>query len=76
VRKGDNLPTSCAVVTKSGNLKSAEPSGPLRVYKVTALLLPLHSELRISNVGALPNISIYCIGNKVGESKVVVSKNI
>jgi len=26
----DNLPTSCAVVTKSGNLNFLEPSGPLR----------------------------------------------
>jgi hypothetical protein len=76
VRKGDNLPTSCAVVTKSGNLNSPEHSGPLRAYKVTALLLPLHSELRVSSMGALPNTSVCCIGNKVGESKVVVSKNI
>jgi len=30
VRKADNLPPSCAVVTKSGNLKFQEPSGPLR----------------------------------------------
>ena len=30
VRKADNLPPSCAVVTKSGNLKFMEISGPLR----------------------------------------------
>jgi len=30
VRKADNLPSSCAVVTKSGNLNFLEPSGPLQ----------------------------------------------
>ena len=29
MRKANNLPTSCAVVTKSGNLNFLEPSGPL-----------------------------------------------
>jgi len=28
MRKADNLPQSCAVVTKSGNLNFLEPSGP------------------------------------------------
>jgi len=32
--------TTCAVVTKSGNLNFLEPSGPLRVYYGTALPLP------------------------------------
>jgi hypothetical protein len=31
VRKADNLPPSCAVVTKSGNLKFVEPSGSVQV---------------------------------------------
>ena len=30
MRKADNLPPSCAVVTKSGNLNFLEPSGPLQ----------------------------------------------
>jgi len=30
VRKADNLPSSCAVFTKSGNLNFLEPSGPLQ----------------------------------------------
>jgi len=38
VRKVDNLPPSCAVVTKSGNLNYLEPSGP-----VTGLLCLLQS---------------------------------
>ena len=37
VRKADNLPPSCAVVTKSGNLNFLEPSGPLRACNGTAL---------------------------------------
>jgi len=30
VLKADNLPASCAVVTKSGNLNFLEPSGPVQ----------------------------------------------
>jgi len=41
VRKADNLPPSCAVVTKSGNLNFLEPSGPLRAFNGTNLPLPL-----------------------------------
>ena len=37
MRKVDNLPPSCAVVTKSGNLKFLEPSGPLLACNGTAL---------------------------------------
>jgi len=41
VRKADNLPPSCALVTKSGNLNFMETSGHLRACNGTALLLPL-----------------------------------
>jgi len=37
VRKADNLPPSCAVVTKSGNLNFLEPSGPLQACNGTAV---------------------------------------
>jgi len=37
VLKADNLPPSCAVVTKSGNLNFLEPSGPLQACNGTAL---------------------------------------
>jgi len=37
VRKADNLPPSCAVVTKSGNFNFLEPSGPLQACNGTAL---------------------------------------
>jgi len=40
VRKVDNLPPSCAVVTKSVNLNFLESSGPLQACNGTAL--PFH----------------------------------
>ena len=41
MHKADNLPTSGAVVMKSGNLNFLELSGPLRACNGTALPLPL-----------------------------------
>jgi len=41
VRKADNLPSICVVVTNSGNLNFLEPSGPLRACNGTALPLPI-----------------------------------
>ena len=40
MRKADNLPPSCAVVTKSGNLNFLETSGPVQACDGTALPLP------------------------------------
>jgi len=37
MRKADNLPPSCAVVTKAGNLNFLEPSGPVQACNGTAL---------------------------------------
>ena len=37
MRKADNLPPSCAVVTKSGNLNFLETSGPVQACNGTAL---------------------------------------
>ena len=37
MRKADNLPPSCAVVTKSRNLNFLESSGPLQACNGTAL---------------------------------------
>jgi len=42
VRLADNLPPSCAVVTKSGNLNFLEPSGPVQACNRTALPFFLH----------------------------------
>ena len=37
MRKADNLPPSCAIVTESGNLNFLEPSGPLQACNGTDL---------------------------------------
>jgi len=37
MRKADNLPPFCAVVTKSGNLNFLEPSWPVQAFNGTAL---------------------------------------
>ena len=37
MRKADNLPRSCAVVTKSGNLDFLELSGPVQACNGTVL---------------------------------------
>jgi len=37
VSKADNLPPSCAIATKSGNLNFLEPSEPLQACNGTAL---------------------------------------
>ena len=37
MRKADSLPSSCAVVTKSGNLNFLVPSGPIQACNGTAL---------------------------------------
>jgi len=50
VHKADNLPTSCAFVTKSGNLNFLEPSGPLQACNGTALPLPL---LKLRGLGSI-----------------------
>ena len=42
VRKADNLPPSCAVVTKSVSLNFLEPSGPFQAYNGTALPLSIN----------------------------------
>ena len=47
MRKADNLPPSCAVVTKSGNLNFLEPSGPVKACNGTALRLPLTNYINV-----------------------------
>ena len=44
MRKADNLPPSCAVVTKSGNLNFLEPFGPVQACNGTALLFTVYRE--------------------------------
>ena len=45
MRKDDNLPPSCAVVTKSGNFSFLEPCGPVQASNGTALPLTLKKNL-------------------------------
>ena len=47
MRKTDNLPPSCAVVTKSGNLNSLELYGPLRACNGTALPFTVNYRITI-----------------------------
>ena len=44
MRKTDNRPPYCAVVTKSGSLNFLEPSGPVHACNGTALSLPFTEE--------------------------------
>ena len=51
------LPTSCAVVVKSGNLNFQEASGPLQASNGTALILPfIHSLYDARNAGTALHI--------------------
>jgi len=45
VRKADNLPPACAVVTKSGNLNFLEASGPVQACNGTDLPFYLRRDL-------------------------------
>jgi len=54
VRKADNLPPSCAVVTKYGNVNFVETSGPLRACNGT-----LHYSGTFTFVTVTSNIYIY-----------------
>ena len=42
MRKDDNLPPSCAVVTKSGSLNFLEPFRPVEACNGTDLPLPMN----------------------------------
>ena len=47
MRKADNLPPSCAVVTKSGNLNFLEPSGPIQVLNGTDLYINCNPSFKL-----------------------------
>ena len=48
MRKGDNLPLSCAVVMKSRNLNMLEPFGPLQACNRTALYISYGSPFGVA----------------------------
>ena len=64
MRKADNLPPSCAVVTKSGNLNFLELSGPLRVCNRTAL--------QHGSYLCFPDIYVNKISNANGQGLVII----
>ena len=51
MRKADNLPPFCAVVTKSGKLNFLEPSGPVQACNGTDLSLPFTLHVRVKVKG-------------------------
>ena len=79
MRKADNLPPSCAVVTKSGNINFLEPSGPVQACNGTALPFftsvvchVMNSEIHVSTVidSETSNISAVscCHRSSLGEA--------
>jgi len=61
VRKADNLPPSCAVVTKCGSLNFLEPSGPAQACNGTAL--PLRASLVSADSDNISRMDLilYCL---------------
>ena len=49
MRKADNLPPFCAVVTKSGSFNFLEPSGPVQACNGTAFFFTLHGGVNTCN---------------------------
>ena len=58
MRNVDNLPPSCAVVTKSGNPNFLKPSGALQACNRTDLPLPL------------PFLTQDCAGDKIEKNEM------
>ena len=59
MRKADNLPPSCAVVTKSGNLNFPEPSGPLQACNGTALPFTTQGKLQMKDSQCTHNVTAW-----------------
>jgi len=61
VRKADNLPPSCAVVMKSGNLNFLEPSEPVQACNGTDLPFAYHCILQSMEI-PVPNFLFLYLG--------------
>jgi len=61
VRKADNLPPSCAAVTKSGNLNFLEPSGPLQACNGTDLLFFTFNISVYEHTSYECNCNLFCV---------------
>ena len=65
MRKADNLPPSCAVVTKSGDLNFLEPSGPVQVCNGTALPLLSKNNPHTSGMVGLVSLLICFVEHNI-----------
>ena len=70
MRKADNLPPSCAVVTKSGNLNFLESSGPLQACNGTALPLLGKKGGPGSSVGIVTDYGLDGSGSNPGGDEI------
>jgi len=75
VPKADNLPPSCAVVTKSGNLNFLELSGPFRACNGTTFYKSTTNSVKheCRNVGNGDTVTVKPVGEKclvLGDSTV------
>jgi len=70
----DNLPPSCAVVTKSGNINFLEPSGPVHACNGTALpLIFTHTvEHNYISPSSTVGIQLHVSALYVGHLQVVI----
>ena len=84
MRKADNLPPSCAVVTKSGNLNFLETSGPVQACRYTTTCFGpicwpssgcnLTYRAAVQDVwGVFFRVLVIGLGGKRGERYIVVS---
>jgi hypothetical protein len=74
VRKAENLPPSCAVVTKSGSLNFLELSGPLQACNGTDLTFITFKQFFL-NMGLKKNISKIkrmAVGIAVDQKEVLI----
>ena len=74
MRKAENLPPSCAVVTKSGSLNFLELSGPLQACNGTDLTFITFKQFFL-NMGLKKNISKIkrmAVGIAVDQKEVLI----
>ena len=56
MRKADNLPPSCAIVTRSGSLNFLEPYGPVQACNGTALPFFISTKISLSHYAILTHV--------------------
>ena len=66
MRKADNLPIYCAVVTKSWSLNFLEPSGPVQTCNGTAASYDIHTLRSVA-----PAATSFSIGPNIVQHRLV-----